>query len=205
MSRSRIRLSSVVFWGSIWGLAEATLGYLLHLMPGMISGALMFPIGLFCMTKATHEGQDSDVFGVALIAATIKAINLFFPHLSPLSTIHPMIAILLQSVFGYAFVQGRRREVSPFLLVPATVIGWRVAFIGVQRLSALIRGVDGGSFVLTALPKIAIGSLIDMALIALWLAFAARHEEKPFVVRLGVSTLIACLAIASQATITLLK
>ncbi|HPN82601.1 MAG TPA: hypothetical protein PLM00_04370 [Spirochaetota bacterium] len=203
MSPSRVRFSSILFWGGVWGSAEASLGYLLHLMPGMISGAFMFPIGLFCMTKAARQGQAGDVFGVALVAAAIKSVNLFLPHLTPVSTLHPMIAILLQSAFGYAFIQGLRRNVSPFLLVPAAVIGWRVAFVGIQLLSASIRGIDGGSFVLTALPKMAVGSLIDMGVIALWMAFAARQEEKPLVVRLSVSTLVVCLAIISQGTIAL--
>lgn len=203
MSPSRIRFSSVLFWGGAWGLAEATLGYLLHLMPGMISGALMFPIGLFCMTKATSQGEASDVFGVAMIAAAIKSVNLFFPQLTPVSTIHPMIAILLQSAFGYAFVQSLKRTLSPILLVPAVAIGWRVAFVGVQLLSASIRGIDGAGFVLTALPKMAVGSLIDMAVIAVWLVFASRHEEKPLVARLSLSTLVVCLAIISQGTIAL--
>lgn len=29
-------ISNIIFWGSIWGIMEATLGYLLHWLPQLI-------------------------------------------------------------------------------------------------------------------------------------------------------------------------
>ena len=51
MKREAVTKIAVVslFWGALWGIAEATLGYLAHLIsliPG-IAGFIMFPIGFY--------------------------------------------------------------------------------------------------------------------------------------------------------------
>ena len=204
MNTTRSKAASMIFWGAIWGLAEASLGYLLHLMPGLISGTVMFPIGLYCMTRAAGQGKISDIFGVAMIAAAIKSVNLLFPQLTPVSTIHPMIAILLQAGFAYGFISARKRAVSVIMLVPAVMIGWRIAFIGVQVLSASMRGADASSFVMAALPKLALGSLIDIALVSLWLRLSGKQDIRPLAIRLNLASLMLCLAVISQTTISLL-
>ncbi|HOG64475.1 MAG TPA: hypothetical protein PLD82_03470, partial [Spirochaetota bacterium] len=158
-------------------------------------GAFMFPIGLFCMTKAARQGQAGDVFGVALVAAAIKSVNLFFPHLTPVSTLHPMIAILLQSAFGYAFIQGLKKSYSPFLLVPAAVVGWRIAFIGVQVLFAGIQGQTAG----VNLSAMFAGSLIDIALVSLLLVSKPSTQPRQSV---SFASLALVLAISVQGIIT---
>jgi len=195
MNHNRFRISTIIFWGAVWGLAEATLGYVLHLLPGLVSGAVMFPVGLFCMTRAASQSRASDVFGVALIAAAIKSINLLFPQLTPASTIHPMIAILLQSAFGYALIQGLKKSYSPFLLVPAAVVGWRIAFIGVQVLSAGIQGQTAG----VNLSAMFAGSLIDIALVSLLLVSKPSTQPRQSV---SFASLALVLAISVQGIIT---
>jgi hypothetical protein len=38
---------TIVLYASIWGLLEATLGWLLQFVPFPISGLVMFPLALF--------------------------------------------------------------------------------------------------------------------------------------------------------------
>jgi len=95
---NRQNLSTIIFFGAIWGLLEATLGYLLQFLPPLVSGSIMFPIGatllIYTYKNTTHK---SSVIYVALIAASIKAVNFFMPGLMPIKTYNPMIAIMLQS------------------------------------------------------------------------------------------------------------
>ncbi len=44
--------TTIVFFGGLWGgLLEATLGYVLHLVPAYISGIIMFPIALGLLAR----------------------------------------------------------------------------------------------------------------------------------------------------------
>ena len=88
-----------LFWGSLWGLVEATLGQVLHRIPiPGIAGAVMFPIGVFFMVQAyRNSGKIPVIFLTALVAANIKLIDLLLPARSPLAAINPAIAILCES------------------------------------------------------------------------------------------------------------
>ena len=46
------KISMIVFFGAIWGLVEATIGYALHLLPALIAGSVMFPIVMFILYHA---------------------------------------------------------------------------------------------------------------------------------------------------------
>jgi hypothetical protein len=96
-----------LFWGSLWGLVEATLGHVLHRIPiPGIAGAVMFPIGVFFMIQAyRNSGKIPVIFLTALVAANIKLIDLFLPARSPLAAINPAIAILCESyIVGLFFM-----------------------------------------------------------------------------------------------------
>jgi len=88
-----------LFWGFLWGLAEATLGHVLHHVPiPGIAGYVMFPIGAFFMVQAfRHSGKLSAILLTAIVAAQIKMIDLFLPARSPLAVINPAVAILCES------------------------------------------------------------------------------------------------------------
>jgi hypothetical protein len=92
----------VLFFGSIWGILEATLGYGLQFLPELVSGSIMFPIGATIMIYAyKNTGSKKAMLYVALIAASIKSVNFLLPGLMPIKTYNPMIAIMLQ---GFAMV-----------------------------------------------------------------------------------------------------
>jgi hypothetical protein len=88
-----------LFWGSLWGLAEATLGHVLHHIPiPGIAGYVMFPIGVFFMVQAlNHSGKLSAIHLTALVAAQIKLLDLVLPARSPFAVINPAVAILCES------------------------------------------------------------------------------------------------------------
>lgn len=90
--------------GALWGFAEATLGYLLHLahVPGL-PGAVMAPIGLLLMGRAFIRTRKARVIpAVALTAAAFKLSTLLVPGINVLAVINPVQAILLESIAAMA-------------------------------------------------------------------------------------------------------
>jgi hypothetical protein len=127
-------LTISLFWGSLWGIAEATLGYLVHLVtiiPG-IAGFIMFPIGFYFMTRAYREsGKAISLFSTSAAAAAIKLVDLFLPGPGPIVTINPALAILMEGAVLMVIYKVLRENQRVFrfresLLAAA---GWRAAFI----------------------------------------------------------------------------
>ena len=143
-------LFAVVFFGAAWGLLEATMGYLLHWLPGMWSGLVMFPIGSALMYWAyQNTGRRSTILYVGLLAAAIKAINFAFPiHWEGLMRVYtPMISIILESITVFAVSYIFEKKASPvkqlFIHLGAIVlaiVSWRVLFLANQGIQSAISG-----------------------------------------------------------------
>ncbi|MCK4762830.1 MAG: hypothetical protein KAW12_11600 [Candidatus Aminicenantes bacterium] len=120
-----------LFWGSLWGLAEATLGSLFHLIP-FAAGFFMFPIGFYFMKKSLdHSGKLAAIFYTASIAAGIKLTGLLLPLQTPGMVIKPAVAIMLEAAAVVIFFKLFNYEKSRVQLrqVFAFTAGWRVLFI----------------------------------------------------------------------------
>jgi hypothetical protein len=122
----------VLFFGAIWGILEATLGYVLQFLPPLISGAVMFPVAATLMVSAYLAIQNKKaIIWVAFIAAAIKAINFLLPGLMPIKTYNPMIAIILQSLFVFLFIGLYEKKRLPQVIASFMIvsIGWRLLFL----------------------------------------------------------------------------
>jgi hypothetical protein len=107
MERNKLKkiLIYALFFGGIWGIAEATLGYLLNLSTIGLSGCIMFPIGFCILQKAYKESGDiSVIFYSSFIAGSIKLVNLFMPISHPVKVINPAFAIVLEGLSVMALV-----------------------------------------------------------------------------------------------------
>ena len=87
----------VLHYGSLWGIAEITLGYILHTVPifaGVkIAGAIMFPIGALCMYQAfCKTNKTQAIFLTAVVAGMIKSINFLMPSTYVYNQIMAIIA-----------------------------------------------------------------------------------------------------------------
>jgi hypothetical protein len=88
----------VVLFGCIWGIVEATLGYILHQFSVNIGWALWYPIAYLFMTKVYEiTKKTSSVLYIALIAAAFKSLNLFLPVRID-KVINPIVAIITEGV-----------------------------------------------------------------------------------------------------------
>ena len=112
-------LLTVLFWGSIWGIIEATLGWVLHathLHHG--TSNILFAFGIFCMLSATaRTGKGSVVVMLtAVVAAIIKMCDFFIPGAAE-GVLHPALYILLEgamiSVISQFFSFHSRLKLRP--------------------------------------------------------------------------------------------
>ena len=108
-----------LFWGSLWGITEATLGHVLHMLriPGL-AGFVMMPLGVFFMLKAFQtSGKPSGILLTSICAAGFKLSNLLFPGIDPAAAFNPALAILAESLAVFAvisFLQLRAPQRSAF-------------------------------------------------------------------------------------------
>jgi len=142
MKNSRFEVvSKIIFFGALWGIVEATLGYLLHLLPGYLAGSLMFPIVVFILYRAYKSlGTRKAIFFVAIVAMVIKSVNLLLPFMVPAKTINPMVSMFVESLLVFAVIplfESKKLPVKISAIVIAS-IGWRLAFVGYQGLNFLI-------------------------------------------------------------------
>ncbi len=123
----------ILFFGAIWGIIEATLGYALQFLPPLVSGSVMFPIAatLMLMTYQNTKSKSAMIY-VAAVAATIKSLNFFMPGLPPIKTYNPMIAMMLQSFVLVVFIPMFKKGSIPAIATGIAVVGlsWRMLFLG---------------------------------------------------------------------------
>jgi hypothetical protein len=107
--------AAALFWGSVWGLGEATLGHLLHLVrvPGL-PGLVMVPFAVLIMGRAaSRSGGPAAVFLAGVVAASFKLFDLAVPGTSVFTLINPAQAILLEALAGAVWVRLFGRALSP--------------------------------------------------------------------------------------------
>lgn len=126
------QLSTIVFFGAMWGLLEATLGYALHFLPVLISGSIMFPLAAMILMMADKKlEQPWLLMMIGFVAASIKSINFFMPGLLPIKTYNPMIAIMIQSLVMVGVVYVTKKKSIGFALVTLGLASflWRGLFL----------------------------------------------------------------------------
>lgn len=125
------RFLSVIFWGAMWGIGEATVGHIIHqgaiALPGL-PGFIMFPVAFYFMRKVYLETKEPKaVFYAAAIAAAVKLVDFLVPGYIAIRIINPALSILLEGlavalVFAYC---DRNDRVFGFLEGFSTGILWR--------------------------------------------------------------------------------
>ncbi len=143
MNENKGILTYIIFFGALWGILEATLGYVLQFLPPLISGSVMFPIAATLMILTyNHTHSRSSIVYVAMIAASIKAINFFMPGLLPIKTYNPMIAIMLQSLVLVLVIPLLQKKDLRQVILGLAVLGfsWRLLFLGNIAMNNLLTG-----------------------------------------------------------------
>ena len=121
-----------ILYGSLWGICEAVLGYVLHLIPFGVSGFVMFPVGFYFMNKGYKQTQNiNTIFFIGFIAAAIKLVDFFLPFVPLRMIIDPAVSILLESliiVFAFKLFVSKSGGLGMTGIVFSSVV-WRVLFV----------------------------------------------------------------------------
>ncbi|NBC30568.1 MAG: hypothetical protein GVY29_11340 [Spirochaetes bacterium] len=135
---SRNTVFAILFFGGIWGVLEATLGFLLHFLPRVtgfprLAGFLMFPIGLiFLVAAAQATRKPASALGVAAVAAAVKLSSLALPVVQWGFVRNPALAILSEGLIVFVglyvvgFTKISARSVAAAIGVS---LGWRGVFL----------------------------------------------------------------------------
>lgn len=121
-----------LFFGGILGLFEATFGYILHLLPSGVSGAIMYPI-LFAVGMMLYKSTESlkSVYIMTMTATCIKLTNLAIPFLPAVKVLNPAMAILLEGLsvaLIVTFVVSKNKSLSLKALLLGSY-GWRGIYL----------------------------------------------------------------------------
>ncbi|MBN2601892.1 MAG: hypothetical protein JXR87_07860 [Candidatus Marinimicrobia bacterium] len=134
MSGSKKIMQTVLLFGSLWGISEATLGYLLHFLPVGFSGMIMFPVGFYFMFNAFRtSGKQSAIFYTAIVAAAIKCVDVILPATTAIRVVNPVVSILLESLVVFAFARFYHDQ-KVFSMSCTMGLGWVLLFISTQAL-----------------------------------------------------------------------
>ena len=138
-------IPAIIFYGAIWGIIEATLGFVLHILPISIyiSGTIMFPIVGYILYKAYKTtNSKSALLSIGILAAAIKAVDFFMPFGSPFKVINPMISIVMESLVVLIVISLLSKDdilskISGFAIAS---IGWRTLYLGYMGMQYLSTG-----------------------------------------------------------------
>lgn len=133
---------TIILFGSIWGLFEATLGGVLHIARVPFTGTIMASIGFTIMFAALRGGlKPAHLFAVAGVAAAFKFVDgpLFSLPIFDRTIVNPAVAIASQGL-ACALILRRAsiEEGAPRLAL---------RFLGAAALSVVVfNGVSLGAF-----------------------------------------------------------
>ena len=136
-------ITQILFYGSLWGFLEATIGHVLHFIPWTIAGSIMFPIASVILIKAyvKLESKTALIY-IAAVASMIKAVDLFLPAISVYKTINPIIAFFLEGLLlvGVIGIVMKDTVKSNVLAMQVASISWRALFIGYMAIQFVLSG-----------------------------------------------------------------
>lgn len=92
------RWAVILFWGALWGVAEATVGWLMHVLHLPTVNLVMFPLALLAMGAAVAlTGHAGSAMRVAAVAAAVKLTDLLVLGGAPAYwVLNPAVHMLLE-------------------------------------------------------------------------------------------------------------
>lgn len=144
MKKMNVRLVSVIlFYGAIWGIVEASVGYVLHFLPTLIAGTILFPFVSVILYKAYRQTESSiSILAIGVVAALIKSVNFFLPVLNVWKVINPMASILFESLVVMVLIKVALNGKVPLKIgaVLLASVSWRAIFLAYMGIQMLLTG-----------------------------------------------------------------
>lgn len=127
----RKNISTIIFWGSMWGIIESTAGYLLHRMNLKVGWCIWFPIAFYFLDKIYRRtGEAKYMIYGAFITSAIKLTNLFI-EVRIDKVINPAMSIILEAgalFILYEILERKNRNLD-IIWVAGVNILWRSFYI----------------------------------------------------------------------------
>lgn len=129
-------LFTIMIWGGMWGIFEATVGYLLHLLPFSVGWIVWYPVACFFMLNVYRKTHRADaVLMVGFLSACIKIANLFLPVRIDM-VINPAVSIVFEAIALSAtiyivkrfFSDKEQTFLSKGIAIIAMNTGWRMLY-----------------------------------------------------------------------------
>lgn len=119
--------------GLLWGITEATVGTLLHLIPYPLGTYLWFPIAYgYLLWAATQTQTPSAVLLAAAVAAAVKLTGLFTATRIDY-VLNPALSILLEALAMWVILRlAERRPVTGWIRVMLVNSLWRAGYLACQ-------------------------------------------------------------------------
>lgn len=176
-----MNISTAIFWGSLWGIMEATLGYLLHKINFSFGWCIWFPMAFYFMDKIYRQVKKAQyVLYGALITSIIKLADLFIETRAD-KVINPSVSIILEAtaIFAvYKIVESNHKKIG---IAAVTVVNflWRGLYIVYLLLApksflaiSPLRGIN------PLLQFILVESTANIAIIMLYVVFKDKFEKE---------------------------
>lgn len=190
---------SILFWGSLWGIAEASVGFGLHkaavFLPGL-PGFLMFPVAFYFMNSVYKStGKPAAVFLISIITAAFKLFDFVLPSYDAVRIVNPAVSILMEGlavslVFKLISPKGKLLR---YIQALGMGVAWRMMF-AIHLLIISLFGLPAAlvtSGIAVAFRFIFVESLVNSLIISAYLWFA---ERRPACRASGIKPLYACAA-----------
>lgn len=207
MNKQLNTLKLIVFFGALWGIFEATLGYVLHFIPvPFFAGSIMFPFAALILLKAYKSLESRKaLLGVGAVAASIKALNFFMP-VFVWKVANPMASIVFETLMVTAVVSlmvSRRpaMQVSAFV---GTSIAWRALFLawyGMQFATTGFMADQIASFTAMASFALLQGAFSGLLAFGLFAGFEALQKRMALKLRVNMAGALIALILAISLTI----
>jgi hypothetical protein len=201
-------VSIIVFYGAIWGIVEASVGYVLHFLPSLIAGTILFPFASLILYK-TYKQTNSNyaVLGVGVIAAMIKAVNFLLPVTNIFKVINPMISILLEALVVMVVIRSfvKSNWVIKTAIISIASITWRAIFLGYMGIQAITTGfvaVQIGS--LEAILSFSVVSGLLSAMLSIGLLFIIELPNKLKKPMVSISPILSLVSLVVAVILTIL-
>lgn len=129
-------ITAILVWGGLWGIFEATVGYLLHLLPISIGWLVWYPVACFFMLNVYRKTRRAEtVFLVGLLSACIKLLNLFLPGRID-RVLNPAMSIVFEAltltavvvVYKHFLAERKGKLVEKALAILCMNTGWRILY-----------------------------------------------------------------------------
>lgn len=127
----------ILLWGALWGIFEATAGYLLHLISFGMGWLVWYPVACFFMANVYRAtNKISSILWMGLLCSSIKLLNLMLPGRID-KVVNPSVSIVLEAAAMAAaicvFQQMKTGESKSLLQKAAMVLfmntGWRLLYL----------------------------------------------------------------------------